>query len=139
MYDGASLDDCIAEMGRKWGPPQASVESIAPEIAEATEHGVPSVWFLEAVCRTDIPLKLAQYGTDLLIARSQAKRILARLESFEEVFLDFSGVEEIGHSFADEIFRVYATAHPGVKLTPIHANEDVHRMIRRAIAGTKSR
>ena len=88
--------------------------------------------------KTDIPLKLAQYGTDLLISRSQAKRILARLESFEEVFLDFSGVEEIGHSFADEIFRVYATAHPGVKLTAIHAHEDVNRMIRRAIAGTKS-
>ncbi len=89
--------------------------------------------------KTDIPLKLAQYGTDLLISRSQAKRILARLESFEEVFLDFSGVEEIGQAFADEIFRVYATAHPAVKLTPIHANDDVNRMIRRAIAGTKSR
>ena len=52
LYDGASLDDCVAEMGRRWGPPQASVESIAPEIAEATEHGVPSVWFLEEVRRT---------------------------------------------------------------------------------------
>jgi anti-sigma regulatory factor (Ser/Thr protein kinase) len=89
--------------------------------------------------KTDIPLKLAQYGTDLLISRSQAKRILARLESFEEVFLDFSGVEEIGQAFADEIFRVYATAHPGVKLTPIHANDDVTRMIRRAVAGMKLR
>ena len=87
---------------------------------------------------TDIPLQLAEYGTDLLISRSQAKRILARLELFEEVFLDFSGVEEIGQAFADEIFRVYATAHPGVKLTPIHANDNVTRMIRRAIAGTKS-
>jgi anti-sigma regulatory factor (Ser/Thr protein kinase) len=89
--------------------------------------------------KTDIPLKLAQYGTDLLISRSQAKRILARLESFEEVLLDFSGVEEIGQAFADEIFRVYATAHPGVKLTPIHANDDVTRMIRRAVAGMKLR
>jgi anti-sigma regulatory factor (Ser/Thr protein kinase) len=87
--------------------------------------------------KTHIPLKLAQYGTDPLISRSHAKRILARLESFAEAILDFSGVESIGQAFADEIFRVFATAHPGVKLTPIHANEEVNRMIRRAIAGTK--
>jgi uncharacterized protein (DUF1330 family) len=78
------------------------------------------------------------HGSDFLVARSEAKRILARLESFAEVVLDFSGVDSIGQAFADEVFRVYATAHPGVKLTPIHANEEVNRMIRRAIAGRKS-
>ena len=80
--------------------------------------------------------ELAQYGTDPLISRSHAKRILACLESFAEAILDFSGVDSIGQAFADEIFRVFARAHPGVKLTPIHANEEVNRMIRRAIAGT---
>ncbi len=49
LTDGASLDDCIAEMRRRWGPPQASVESIDREVIEATEHGVPRVWFLEDV------------------------------------------------------------------------------------------
>jgi hypothetical protein len=49
MNDGASLDECIAEMGRRWGPPQASVESIDRRIVEATDHGVPMVWFLEEV------------------------------------------------------------------------------------------
>jgi hypothetical protein len=49
LTDGASLDECIAEMKRRWGPPQASVESIAPEIVEATDHRVPMVWFLEDV------------------------------------------------------------------------------------------
>jgi anti-sigma regulatory factor (Ser/Thr protein kinase) len=88
--------------------------------------------------KTHIPLKLAQYGKEPLVSRSQAKRVLARLESFAEVYLDFSGVDSIGQAFADEVFRVYATARPGVKLTPIHANEEVNQMIRRAIAGTKS-
>jgi hypothetical protein len=78
-----------------------------------------------------------RHGNDFLISRSEAKRILARVESFEEAIFDFSGVESIGQAFADEIFRVFATAHPAVKLTPIHANEEVNRMIRRAIAGTK--
>jgi hypothetical protein len=50
--DGASLDDCIAEMGRRWGPPQASIEMIAPEVIQAAEYRVPSVWFLEDVPRT---------------------------------------------------------------------------------------
>jgi hypothetical protein len=54
LTDGASLDDCIAEMGRRWGPPQASVECIAQEIVEATEHGVPTVWFLEEVRRSGL-------------------------------------------------------------------------------------
>jgi hypothetical protein len=52
-FDGASLDDCIAEMGRRWGSPQASVETIAPEVIQATAHRVPSVWFLERLERVD--------------------------------------------------------------------------------------
>ena len=88
--------------------------------------------------KTHIPLKLAQYGEGSLISRSQAKRILARLESFHEALFDFSGVESIGQAFADEIFRVYAMDHPSIKLTPIHANEQVNQMIRRAVAGMKS-
>jgi hypothetical protein len=45
--DGASLDDCISELRRRWGASQASVEDIEPEVVRATEHGVPTVWYLE--------------------------------------------------------------------------------------------
>jgi hypothetical protein len=48
---GASLDDCIAHMTQRWGPPQASVESISPEVVRATDYGVPPVWFLEDAFR----------------------------------------------------------------------------------------
>ncbi len=85
-----------------------------------------------AFSRTRVPLRLAQYGQDLLVSRSQARRILARFDRFKEVFLDFSAVESIGRAFADEIFRVYATGHPEMKLTAVNANEQVTRMIRRA-------
>jgi STAS-like domain of unknown function (DUF4325) len=84
--------------------------------------------------KTRVLLKLAQYGQDLLVSRSQARRILAQFEQFKEVFLDFLAVESIGQAFADEIFRVYATGHPELKLTVVNANEQVSRMIGRATA-----
>ncbi|MEI7879184.1 MAG: DUF4325 domain-containing protein, partial [Planctomycetota bacterium] len=82
--------------------------------------------------KTIVPVKLAQYGDDKLVSRSQAKRLLARIDRFKTVILDFKGVESIGQSFADEIFRVFATGHPTIDLIPTHANEDVQRMISRA-------
>ncbi len=90
-----------------------------------------------AFSRTRVPVRLAQYGQDLLVSRSQARRILARFERFREVFLDFSAVESIGQAFADEIFRVFASAHPDLKLTAVNANKQVSRMIARAIAAAK--
>jgi hypothetical protein len=57
LTDGASLDDCIAEMKRKWGPPQESVESIAREIVEATDHRVPMVWFLEDIIKPPLVVR----------------------------------------------------------------------------------
>ncbi len=92
-----------------------------------------------AFSKTRVPLRLAQYGQDLLVSRSQARRIVARFERFKEVFLDFSAVESIGQAFADEIFRVYATGHPEMKLTAVNANEQVTRMIGRATAGVRGR
>lgn len=82
--------------------------------------------------KTSFPLAAAQTATGALVSRSQAKRVLARLENFKAVELDFAGVAEIGQAFADEIFRVFRLAHPGVALTRINAAPDVERMIRRA-------
>lgn len=83
---------------------------------------------------TVVPVKLAQYGNDRLISRSQAKRVLARVELFQKVILDFDKVPTIGQAFADEVFRVFAKEHPRVQLIPIHANSEVTRMITRAQA-----
>jgi DNA-binding GntR family transcriptional regulator len=84
--------------------------------------------------RTSVPVALARVGDESLVSRSQAKRLLARLDRFEDVLLDFQGVESIGQAFADEIFRVFANEHPGVKLEPLHTSSAVDRMIRRALA-----
>jgi anti-sigma regulatory factor (Ser/Thr protein kinase) len=81
---------------------------------------------------TVIPVKLAQYGNDLLISRSQAKRLLARIEVFKQVIFDFKDVNTIGQAFADEIFRVFALEHPEIELTAINANSEVKKMISRS-------
>jgi anti-sigma regulatory factor (Ser/Thr protein kinase)/biotin operon repressor len=83
--------------------------------------------------KTIVPVKLARYGTDQLISRSQAKRVLARVELFSQVIFDFTGVETIGQAFADQIFRVFATEHPEVQLLPSHTNRDIMGTIQAAI------
>jgi hypothetical protein len=82
--------------------------------------------------KTVVPVKLAQYGNDKLVSRSQAKRLLARIELFKTVIFDFKGVDSIGQAFADEIFRVFVRQHPEVKITYDHANTEVKHMIERA-------
>ena len=82
--------------------------------------------------KTVVPMRLAQYGDDQLISRSQAKRLIARFDKFESVVLDFKEVTEIGQAFADELFRVYAESHPTVNLTPIRMTDQVEKMWLRA-------
>jgi hypothetical protein len=79
--------------------------------------------------KTVVPVQLAQYGDDNLVSRSQAKRLITRFEKFRTVVLDFKGVVLIGQAFADEVFRVFALAHPEVELIPLNANKEVRRMI----------
>jgi hypothetical protein len=86
--------------------------------------------------KTVVPVQLAQYGNDKLISRSQAKRVLARVDLFRVALLDFAGVPTIGQAFADEMFRVFAREHPQVELIPKNANSEVNRMISRAKANS---
>lgn len=83
--------------------------------------------------KTVVPVRLAQHEGENLVSRSQAKRIAQRFERFKEVVLDFDGVIDIGQGFADELFRVFANAHPDVRLTPINMSEAVAQMMRRAM------
>lgn len=71
-------------------------------------------------------------NVDDLITRSEANRLMQRVERFRTVVLDFAGIAGIGQAFADEVFRVFANAHPGVELVPLHAVPQVQQMIRRA-------
>lgn len=83
---------------------------------------------------TVVPVKLMRYGDDNLVSRSQAKRLLTRIDRFKVVMLDFAGVASIGQAFADEVFRVFRLKHPEVELVPLHASSEVKRMISRAMS-----
>jgi hypothetical protein len=83
--------------------------------------------------KTVVPVTVAQYGEEMLISRSQAKRLLARLDKFKVVILDFKGVSAIGQAFADEIFRVFALKQSSTRIIPINMNEPVQEMVLRAL------
>ncbi len=83
--------------------------------------------------RTVVPIRLAQHEGEKLVSRSQAKRVAHRFERFKIVKLDFDGIEEIGQAFADELFRVFATDHPNVRLIPLNTSPGVAKMVRRAL------
>ncbi len=81
--------------------------------------------------KTVVPVRLAQYEGEKLVSRSQAKRLTMRFERFRTVVLDFEGVKEIGRAFADELFRVFAAAHPDVLLVPTNMAAAVKAMVER--------
>lgn len=83
--------------------------------------------------KTVVPVRLARFGEEQLVSRSQAKRVLSRVENFRFVIMDFEDVDSIGQAFADEIFRVYRLRHPEVLISPSNTSLDVDKMIRKAI------
>lgn len=81
--------------------------------------------------KTHVPVDLVRYGDENLVSRSQAKRLVSRLERFKQIILDFKGVNMIGQAFADEIFRVFQNEHPDVNFISINTNAEVENMINR--------
>lgn len=78
--------------------------------------------------RTRIPLK--NIFETAPVSRSQAKRLCHRLDGFEEVILDFEGLDWMGQGFAHQIFVLFQLEHPDVKLICEHMSEDVEKMYR---------
>ena len=83
--------------------------------------------------KTVIPVRLAQYENEKLVSRSQAKRLLTRIDKFQNVIFDFEDVSAVGQAFADEIFRVYSQKHPKIILFPINMEENLSKMVNKAI------
>ncbi len=77
--------------------------------------------------RTTIHVALFDQGD--FVSRTEAKLIGARLDGFEVVELDFSGIDQIGQGFADELFRVWVSEHPTSRLVPVNANPAVAAMV----------
>jgi anti-sigma regulatory factor (Ser/Thr protein kinase) len=79
--------------------------------------------------RTRVPLRLLCSPGTALDSRAQARRIASRLSGFGHAELDFTGVDALGHSFADELFRVLPAQQPGWSAQVCNAAAPVTRMI----------
>ena len=64
-----------------------------------------------------------------LESRAQARRVASRLQRFQRAEVDFAGIADVGHGFADELFRVFSRAHPGVDLVPVGMAPRVAAMV----------
>ena len=66
------------------------------------------------------------------VSRSEARRLLAGLDKFRSVVLDFDRVPVVGQAFADEVFRVFRRQHPHISVVPVNMNDTVRFMVDRA-------
>jgi len=80
--------------------------------------------------KTAVRVKLFAIGGDYL-SRSHARRVLAGLEQFRSVMLDFDHIPAVGQAFADEIFRVFQDRHPDIVLRAENMNSAVRFMVER--------
>jgi anti-sigma regulatory factor (Ser/Thr protein kinase) len=80
--------------------------------------------------RTQVPLRLLTDNGLTLDSRAQARWVVSRLELFATAELDFEGVDDVGPSFIDEVFRVYAKAHPEVALQPTKVSVRVEKLLK---------
>jgi anti-sigma regulatory factor (Ser/Thr protein kinase) len=77
--------------------------------------------------KTTVSVRLLQPD---YVSRSEARRLLANLEKFREIVVDFRDVRSVGQGFADEVFRVFADRNPGIVLRVENSNPAVMAMIR---------
>lgn len=82
--------------------------------------------------QTTIALRLLAGPGQPLDSRAQARRVAARLPMFKRAEISFDGVEDVGHGFADELFRVFARAHREVDLVPTHMTPRIAALVKSA-------
>ncbi len=78
--------------------------------------------------RVSVKLQQGQY-----ISRSEAKRLLAGLDRFKVIVLDFKDVRSLGQGFADEIFRVFNKNHPDITITTENLSPTLKPMIQNVV------
>ncbi len=88
---------------------------------------------IEKFDKTHILVQLSMLGDERYVSRSQARRICLGLEKFKHVHLNFEGIPTVGQGFVDEVFRVFQSKHPKIKITYTNANDDVTFMIERSL------
>ncbi len=103
------------------------LQEVFSEYSHEDSDGIPKF------DKTSILVELSKLGDERYISRSQARRILLGLEKFKNVVLDFRHISTVGQGFVDEVFRVFKSKHPGIKIEYKNAGDDVRFMIERGL------
>ncbi len=86
----------------------------------------------EGFVKTTIPVA-HMFSEGNPVSRSEARRLLGGIALFNDIDLDFSGVEEIGQGFAHELFVLGKQKYPHINLRTINTCKTVEDMIKRVI------
>ena len=90
----------------------------------------------EGFIKTEILLRnFCEHGYP--VSRSQARRIINRMNKFKEITIDFEEISDIGQAFCHEIFVVFQNNYPDMKINNINANKAVSGMITRVLNTAK--
>lgn len=81
--------------------------------------------------KTSVAVRLYKIGS-VYISRSQARRIMAGLDKFKFITLDFKHIRTVGQAFADEVFRVWQRRHSAIRISVANSNENIDFIIKRA-------
>jgi len=93
------------------------------EVDVGTGTSLESVFALSSdafeLSRRRVVVKLFETGNRFL-SRTEAKKLLAGVDRFRNVVVDFKGVHAVGQGFVDEMFRVWTSRHPNTRLHPVN-------------------
>jgi len=103
------------------------IQEVFAEFVEENPEGMPKF------DKTHILVQLSKLGDERYVSRSQARRICLGLEKFKHVVLDFKDISTVGQGFVDEVFRVFQSKYPRIKIEYNNANDDVRFMIERSL------
>lgn len=106
---------------------ERKLQDVFAEFKKEDSDGVPRF------DKTHIVVRLSMLGDEHYVSRSQARRICLGLEKFKYVNLDFKDISTVGQGFVDEVFRVFQSKHPNIKIEYTSANDDVRFMIERSL------
>lgn len=77
--------------------------------------------------------RIELFATGLMfVSRSEARRVLTGMTDFKDIDIDFTGVDDVGQGFVDELMRVWPSQNPGIRIHPINMNDAVAFMVGRA-------
>ncbi len=129
-HDGAKDNDLLSDVE---APAALGGTTVVMTIGLLSERTVKQVFDAFSsgpddydFAKTVVPVRLAKVGDENLVSRSQAKRLMQRVDRFRCVVLDFDAVNMIGQAFADEVFRVFANDHPHVKSPETRTTGNFH-------------